>query len=91
MGENNNALASVSLIVEPKSHRVKILIPYKAQQIPVGKDLTISGTSGGVINSANVANCPGPVIVNSTMQYQRATPEDKWGSHDLFNGPYSAA
>jgi len=43
----------------------------------VGKDLTISGTPGGVIDFANVANCPGPVIVNSTMQYTRAMPEDK--------------
>jgi hypothetical protein len=77
MGESNNALASVSLTVEPKSHRVKILFSYKTQQIPVGKDLTIYGTPGGVINSANVAHCPGPVIVNSTMRYPRATSEDK--------------
>lgn len=35
-----------------------------------------------LLTLAHVANCQGPVIVNSTMQYPWATPEDKWGSHD---------
>src|SRR4051812_20236943 len=48
---------------------VKITSPTKGQQIPVGKDLTISGTS---IDNAN-SNCQVSMSVNRVRPYQPVT------------------
>jgi hypothetical protein len=48
--------------------KVKITSPTRGQQIPVGKDLTISGTS---IDNAT-AKCEVSVIVNNVKPYQPA-------------------
>ena len=53
----------------PKLHAVKIISPIKGQQIPVGKDLTIAGTS---IDNAT-SNCQVSVIVNHIRPYRPAT------------------
>src|ERR687886_682072 len=48
--------------------KVKITSPTRGQQIPVGKDLTVSGTS---IDNAT-AKCEVSVIVNNVKPYQPA-------------------
>jgi hypothetical protein len=48
--------------------KVKITSPIKGQQLPVGKDLTVSGTS---IDNAT-ARCEVSVIVNNVKPYQPA-------------------
>src|ERR1051326_5336407 len=60
---------SSSTTSPPKPHAVKIISPIKGQQIPVGKDLAISGTS---IDNAT-SNCQVSVIVNHVRPYQPAT------------------
>jgi hypothetical protein len=56
-----------SSTASPKA--VKIISPTKGQQIPVGKDLTISGTS--IDNAAS--NCQVSMSVNRVRPYQPAT------------------
>ncbi|MFL6362996.1 MAG: hypothetical protein ACJ709_06105 [Nitrososphaeraceae archaeon] len=46
--------------------KVKITLPTRGQQVPVGKDLTVSGTS---IDNAT-AKCEVSVIVNNVKPYQ---------------------
>jgi hypothetical protein len=58
---------SASSSASPKA--VKIISPAKGQQIPVGKDLTISGTS---IDNAT-SNCQVSMSVNRVRPYQPAT------------------
>ena len=58
---------SPSSTASPKA--VKIISPTKGQQIPVGKDLTISGTS---IDNAT-SNCQVSMSVNHVRPYQPAT------------------
>ena len=48
--------------------KVKITSPTRGQQVPVGKDLTVSGTS---IDNAT-AKCEVSVIVNNVKPYQPA-------------------
>ena len=67
---NNNTLQS-PLSSQPSgiTHGVKITYPTKNQQIPIGKDVTITGTSLANPNS----NCQITVIVNHVKPYQPAT------------------
>jgi hypothetical protein len=53
-----------------KSPTVKITSPTRGQQVPVGKDLTVSGTS---IDNANSNDCKVSVRVNKINPYQPAT------------------
>ena len=53
-----------------KSPTVKITSPTRGQQVPVAKDLTISGTS---IDNANSNDCKVSVRVNKISPYQPAT------------------
>jgi hypothetical protein len=62
----------------PKLHGVKIISPTKGQQIPVGKDLTISGTS---IDNAT-SNCQVSMIANHVRPYQPATAAGTGGAND---------
>src|SRR6188472_443140 len=57
---------------------VKIISPTKDQQIPVGKDLTISGTS---IDNAT-SNCQVSMNVNRVKPYQPATAAGTGGAND---------
>ena len=59
---------------KPEQHisKVKIISPTRGQQVPVGKDLTVSGTS--VDNArASTNDCKVSVIVNKVRPYQPAT------------------
>jgi hypothetical protein len=58
--------------------KVKITSPTRGQQVPVGKDLTISGTS---MDNAT-SNCQVSVIVNKVKPYQNATAAGTGGAAD---------
>ena len=58
--------------------KIKITSPTRGQQVPAGKDLTISGTS---IDSAT-SNCQVAVIVNNVKPYQNATAAVSGGAAD---------
>jgi hypothetical protein len=59
-------------------HAVKIISPTKNQQVPIGKDLTIMGTS--LANASS--NCQISVIVNHVRPYQPATATGPEGIKD---------
>ena len=63
---------------QPKLHLVKITSPHKGQQVPVGKDLLISGTSA----SNGTATCKVSVKVNGINPYQDALPSGQGGQSD---------
>jgi hypothetical protein len=58
--------------------KIKITSPTRGQQLPVGKDLTISGTS--IANATS--NCQVSVIVNNVKPYQNATAAGTGGAAD---------
>jgi len=62
----------------PKLHLVKITSPAKGQQVPVGKDLVVSGTSA----SNKTAGCEVSVKVNFINPYHVASPVGVDGSND---------
>ena len=62
-----------------KLHSVKIISPIKGQQVPVGKDLSVSGISTG---NAVTSRCQVSVIVNSIKPYQPATGAGPGGAAD---------
>src|ERR671923_2079640 len=62
----------------PKLHAVKITSPTKGQQVPIGKNLTISGTSLGNATS----HCHVSVIGNGIKPYQPATAAGPGGATD---------
>jgi hypothetical protein len=67
---------SPSSTASPKA--VKIISPIKGQQIPVGKELTIAGTS---IDNAN-SNCQVSMSVNRVRPYQPANAAGTGGAND---------
>jgi hypothetical protein len=58
--------------------KIKITSPTRGQQVPVGKDLTISGTS---IDNAT-SNCQVSVIANKVRPYQPTTATGNGGAAD---------
>jgi hypothetical protein len=66
---------------QPKLHLVKITSPHKDQQVPVGKDLIISGTSSDNATS----NCKVSVKVNFVSPYHDATANGPGGQNDYSN------
>jgi hypothetical protein len=75
---NNNTLQSTLSSQPSITHGVKITSPTKGQQVPIGKDITISGTSVANPNS----NCQITVIVNHVKPYQPAAAAGPGGSND---------
>jgi hypothetical protein len=59
--------------------KVKITSPIRDQQLPVGKDLTVSGTS---IDNATSNDCKVSVIVNKVRPYQNTTAAGAGGAAD---------
>jgi hypothetical protein len=59
--------------------KIKITSPTRGQQVPVGKDLTITGTS----MDSPTANCQVAVIVNNVKPYQNATAAGTGGAADF--------
>ena len=68
----SNSHFALSLTHQPKATMVKITSPAKNQQVPVRKDLVISGSSAGNSNSTSI-NCQVFVIVNGIKPYQSTT------------------
>jgi hypothetical protein len=72
----------------PKTHAVRITSPNKGQQVPIGKDLSVSGISStiGVGNAttktATPSTCQAYVIVNGVKPYQPATGTGPGGAAD---------
>jgi hypothetical protein len=58
--------------------KIKITSPTRGQQLPVGKDLTVSGTS--IANATS--NCQVSVIVNNVKPYQNTTAAGPGGAAD---------
>jgi hypothetical protein len=69
---NSNTTTSQS---QQRPYEVKITSPNKGQHVQAGKDLVISGTSGGNATSG----CQVSVIVNGIKPYQNATPTGSRG------------
>src|SRR5919202_4527003 len=59
--------------------KIKITSPTRGQQVPIAKDLTISGTS---IDNATSNDCKVSVIVNKVRPYQNATAIGPGGAAD---------
>ena len=70
--------ATIQQQSSPKPHLVKITSPAKGQQVPVGKDLAVSGTS--VTNKT--ADCKVSVKVNFINPYHDASPIGVGGNND---------
>ena len=58
--------------------KIKITSSTRGEQVPVGKDLTVSGTS--IANATS--NCQVSVIVNNVKPYQNATAAGTGGAAD---------
>jgi hypothetical protein len=64
-----------------KLHAVKIISPAKGQQVPIGKDLTVSGiTSTGAGNATS--HCQVSIIANGVKPYQQASGTGPGGKTD---------
>jgi hypothetical protein len=70
--------SSSSITTPPKLHAVKIISPVKGQQVPIGKDLAIAGTSIDTVNSG----CQITVTVNRVKPAQVATAGGPGGPDD---------
>jgi hypothetical protein len=68
-----------SLSTSAKLHSIEIVSPTNGQQLQIGKDLTVSGTS---IASDVISNCHVSVIVNGAKPYQLATADGPGGAAD---------
>jgi hypothetical protein len=74
--QNNNTTTNTA--VPPKTHTVKITSPAKGQQVPIGDNLIVSGTS---LDNAT-PGCQVSVIVNSIKPYQPALASGHSGAND---------
>ena len=61
---------SLSGPASQQHEKIKITLPTRGQQVPIAKDLTISGTS---IDNATSNDCKVSVIVNKVRPYQNTT------------------
>jgi hypothetical protein len=75
------SITSSASSANPAQHvaKIKITSPTRGQQVPVGKDLTVSGTS---IDNATSNDCKVSVIVNKVRPYQNATAAGTGGTAD---------
>ena len=74
----NGTSSSSSSSSQQHVSKIKITSPARGQQVPVGKDLTISGTA---MDSAT-SNCQVAIIVNNVKPYQNATAAGTGGAAD---------
>ncbi|HZA06297.1 MAG TPA: hypothetical protein VE619_01220 [Nitrososphaeraceae archaeon] len=71
----------------PNTHAVRITSPNKGQQVPIGKDLSVSGISstigiGNTTTKTTPSTCRAYVIVNGVKPYQQATGTGPGGAAD---------
>ncbi|MFL6507355.1 MAG: hypothetical protein ACJ704_05380, partial [Nitrososphaeraceae archaeon] len=79
--KTTTSVAASAAAPKPEQHitKIKITSPTRGQQVPVGKDLTVSGTS---IDNATSNDCKVSVIVNKVRPYQNATAAGTGGTAD---------
>src|SRR5918911_477221 len=84
----SSSLTSSQPPVIPKLHSIRITSPAKGQQVPIGKDLSVSGISStiGVGNATtkttSPSTCQAYVIVNSVKPYQPVNGTGPGGAAD---------
>jgi hypothetical protein len=76
--QNKTAAVNATSSSSQPMPKIKITSPTRGQQVPVGKDLTISGISRDNATS----NCQISVIVNNVKPYQNATATGTGGAAD---------
>src|SRR5215469_13057089 len=78
-------ISSVSALPQQQtSFGVKITDPAKGQQLAIGKNLTLLGTS-----SYNASSCGVFVIVDGVRPYQKTTPIGQTGGNDYSKWEYT--
>ena len=77
-----SAATTSSSNVTTKIHAVRITSPAKGQQIPVGKNLVVSGISTHTGGTTNHSNCQASVILNGVNPYQNTTRVGPLGQND---------
>ena len=77
--QNKTASSSSPNPAQQHIAKIKITSPIRDQQLPVGKDLTVSGTS---IDNATSNDCKVSVIVNKVRPYQNTTAAGTGGAAD---------
>jgi hypothetical protein len=65
-----------------KIHAVRITSPAKGQEVPVGKNLLVSGISTPTGGTNNKSNCHVSVILNGIKPYQNTTGVGPLGQND---------
>jgi hypothetical protein len=72
----------------PKTHSIRITSPAKGQQVPIGKDLSVSGISSTIgagnatTKTTTPSTCQAYVIVNSVKPYQPVNGTGPGGAAD---------
>ena len=78
--------SSLPSSVQTTLHVIKITSPTKGQQIQVGSNLTIAGTS--IDNGTTSPDCKVSVIVNGIWPYQQVVPTGHGGANDYSTWNY---
>jgi hypothetical protein len=79
-------ISSVSALPQQQtSLGVKITNPARGQQVPIGRNLTLSGTS----SYNTTSNCGVFVIVDGVRPYQKSTPIGQAGGNDYSKWKYT--
>jgi hypothetical protein len=79
---NTKVSATTTSSSVTKIHAVRITSPAKGQQVPVGKNLLVSGISTPTGNTNNKSNCHVSVILNGIKPYQNTTGVGPLGQND---------
>ena len=83
-GQNKTSSPSLSTTISHKTsklHVVRITSPVRGQDVPVGKNLVVSGISASG-NATTSSNCQVSVIVNGIKPYQNASGVGPKGKND---------
>ena len=81
-GQNKSSSPSLSTTISHKTsiHAVRITSPVRGQDVPVGKNLVVSGIS--TPGNSTTSNCHVSVIVNGLKPYQNASGIGPKGQND---------
>jgi hypothetical protein len=79
---NTKVSAAATSSSVTKIHAVRITSPAKGQQVPVGKNLLVSGISTPMGGTTNNSNCHVSVILNGIKPYQNTTEVGPLGQND---------
>ena len=78
-------IPSASALPQQTSFLVKITDPTEGEQVAIGRNLTLSGTS----NYNPTSNCGVLIIVDGIKPYQKATPIGQAGGNDYSKWKYT--